>query len=282
MRGIKMEEQSSMAFKGKIGYNVARAKTEREEDILEMLYRWYCDNEILTIEKVRNEFHLTKKEFVYYIQQMIKHGYLEYIEEDGSIELTEFGKVQGAECLQRHQYLTQFFRMLGLEEENAKEDACRLEHVISEEAIQGICNFLNNGETYDRVIQEANLAGFYKEGTYTFIMGIYRMGVRYPRVLADAFYQYGDSIILNVNKEQSSFILCPKSETMEGDIWYRMKEKWKLAERTTQGFLIPTEAFTVTMNMGSPISEADAFVAFTQQGKQPKDKDFCELNVHIW
>lgn len=276
-----MDHKTAMNFQGKIGYNVARAKSEREEDILETLYQWYCEDEELTMEKVRQKFQLSKKDFIYYTQQMEKHGYLETIDEDGELYLTDFGKVQGAECLHRHRYLTQFFRMIGLDEANAEEDACRLEHVISEEAIAGICNFLNFGDTYDRVIQDANLNCIYEAGDYEFGMGIYRMGVRYPRILAEEFYEYGDQIRLSVRPDQSYFIIETKEEPTK-DLWYRTKDKWKLAVWTEKGFQIPTEVFSITMNVGSPISEGDAVIAFTERGKEPKEKQYLELNVHIW
>lgn len=53
---------------------------------------------------------------------------LEFWESGQSLTLTAFGKAQGAECLSRHQNLTQFLEMVcGVDEETAEVNACRLD-----------------------------------------------------------------------------------------------------------------------------------------------------------
>ena len=44
-------------------------------------------------------------------------------------ELSDKGKLEGMECLARHEKLTQFFQMVsGMDQQRAQEDACRVEH----------------------------------------------------------------------------------------------------------------------------------------------------------
>lgn len=49
----------------------------------------------------------------------------------GGIELTEAGREVAERTYERHTVLTKMFMALGVDEENATNDACRIEHVIS-------------------------------------------------------------------------------------------------------------------------------------------------------
>ncbi|MDP4120753.1 MAG: metal-dependent transcriptional regulator [Bacillota bacterium] len=71
-------------------------------------------------------------------------GESEYIvkDENGYIKLTEKGH-QVAECmLTRHTILSDFLISLGVKAETAAEDACRIEHIISQESFDKICELL--------------------------------------------------------------------------------------------------------------------------------------------
>ena len=100
------------AFNGEIGHNMFYTKEEREEDVLETLYLWWREGKPIRIPDICIEFDMTKRELSYIIKQMVKHGYVRRMEKDGGLELTSFGKAQGAECLARHQHLTQFIQMI--------------------------------------------------------------------------------------------------------------------------------------------------------------------------
>lgn len=69
-------------------------------------------------------------------------GYIE-IEPSGEIELTEKGKKKAAGIYERHQLLTEFLqKVAGVSEEIAEEDACKMEHILSDEVFQGIKEFM--------------------------------------------------------------------------------------------------------------------------------------------
>ncbi len=57
-----------------------------------------------------------------------------YVEVDGRgyITLTEDGKAVAAKIYERHKLLTTFLVAIGVDEETATEDACRMEHCISD------------------------------------------------------------------------------------------------------------------------------------------------------
>lgn len=65
------------------------------------------------------------------------------IDEDGTIKLTEIGKDKANKVYERHQLLTAFLiNTTGVSPEIAEEDACRIEHVISEDTFKGIKKYL--------------------------------------------------------------------------------------------------------------------------------------------
>ena len=65
------------------------------------------------------------------------------IDEDGTIKLTEIGMNKANKVYERHQLLTAFLiNTAGVSPEIAEEDACRIEHVISEDTFKGIKKYL--------------------------------------------------------------------------------------------------------------------------------------------
>ena len=62
-------------------------------------------------------------------------------DKDGSITLTECGKEIAEKIFERHTVLSRLLMRLGVAEETAVEDACRLEHAISDESFQAIKRF---------------------------------------------------------------------------------------------------------------------------------------------
>ena len=70
-------------------------------------------------------------------------GYIT-MEPGGELELTEKGMQKAGAIYERHKLLTAFLRQVsGVSAETAEEDACRMEHIISEETFQGIKRFMN-------------------------------------------------------------------------------------------------------------------------------------------
>ena len=60
------------------------------------------------------------------------------MEPDGNLLFTEKGKAIAEKIYERHQVLSNLFRKLGVSEKNATEDACRIEHVVSDETFAAL------------------------------------------------------------------------------------------------------------------------------------------------
>ena len=70
----------------------------------------------------------------------------EYIEVDknGYITLTEQGKSLAQNIFERHTVLTTVLTAIGVDEQTAAEDACRIEHVISEKSFNAMKKYIEN------------------------------------------------------------------------------------------------------------------------------------------
>ena len=68
-------------------------------------------------------------------------GYID-VQTDGAITLTEEGRSIAENIYERHNVLSEALRRIGVDEQTAVDDACRVEHYISEATFQAIKNTL--------------------------------------------------------------------------------------------------------------------------------------------
>lgn len=72
-----------------------------------------------------------------------KDGYL-VMAKDGYLTLTEEGKATAKKIYERHTVLSNFLNSIGVSEQTASEDACKIEHCVSEETVTAIKKFIEN------------------------------------------------------------------------------------------------------------------------------------------
>ena len=65
---------------------------------------------------------------------LLKAGHYITVDDIGGIHLTDAGREVAERIYERHTYLTRFLTGLGVDPKVAAEDACRIEHVISDES----------------------------------------------------------------------------------------------------------------------------------------------------
>ena len=75
------------------------------------------------------------------MKKLRENGYIN-MEKDNSISLTDKGYAIARKIYDRHQVLTRTLIRLGVPEEIAREDACRIEHDFSEETFTAIKQWL--------------------------------------------------------------------------------------------------------------------------------------------
>ena len=73
---------------------------------------------------------------------LLKAGNYITMEDDGEIRLTESGREVAEKILSRHTLLTELLVRLGVDREVASADACKMEHVISDDTFNAIKNHM--------------------------------------------------------------------------------------------------------------------------------------------
>lgn len=69
---------------------------------------------------------------------LLKGGGYISVDDDGYITLTELGREIAEKIYERHNILTSFLVSIGVDESTAANDACKLEHVLSDESFEAI------------------------------------------------------------------------------------------------------------------------------------------------
>ncbi len=69
---------------------------------------------------------------------LLKQGGYVTADKDGFLTLTETGLDAARKIFERHMVLTKFLTAMGVSETTAAEDACKIEHVISEESFEAL------------------------------------------------------------------------------------------------------------------------------------------------
>ena len=70
-------------------------------------------------------------------ENMKAKGYIT-VDESGYIQLTDEGRAIATSVYERHTVITKLLEQLGVSKEVAAEDACKMEHVISEESFSAM------------------------------------------------------------------------------------------------------------------------------------------------
>ena len=74
---------------------------------------------------------------------LLKNGGYVIMDESGFLTLTDAGREVAEKIYERHTVLTDYLMRLGVDEETATEDACRIEHVISDTSFAAIKQYVD-------------------------------------------------------------------------------------------------------------------------------------------
>ena len=86
---------------------------------------------------IANELSYSKPSVSVAMKNLRENGYIEVMG-DGKIILLEPGRQIAENLFQRHTILTKALRSLGVSDETAAEDACKIEHILSQESFDAI------------------------------------------------------------------------------------------------------------------------------------------------
>lgn len=110
---------------------------ESAEDYLEAILTLRERNGMVRSIDIANELHFSKPSVSVAMKKLRESGYIE-MDGDGLITLLPPGQEVAQRIYERHRLLTEFFVRLGVSEEVAAADACKVEHDLSEETFRKI------------------------------------------------------------------------------------------------------------------------------------------------
>ena len=110
---------------------------ESAEMYLETIYQLSLQHASVRSIDVAEAFNYSRASVSRAVGLLKQDGYLE-MDANGSLHLTELGKQTAKKIYERHTILTAALMALGVDEESAAEDACRIEHIISEKSLAAI------------------------------------------------------------------------------------------------------------------------------------------------
>ena len=105
---------------------------ESAEMYLETIYQLSRERSAVRSVDVAESMGYSKPSVSRAVGLLKKGGYL-LMEKDGTLTLTEAGLETAHKIFERHTTLTSLLIRLGVDPETASEDACKMEHVISDE-----------------------------------------------------------------------------------------------------------------------------------------------------
>ena len=112
-------------------------RLESQEDYLEAILQISKEKESVHAIDVARELSFSKPSVSVAMNKLKEAGYIAINNKD-EISLTPSGLVIAEKTLEKHIILTKMLVSLGVDEETAKEDACRMEHDISDKSWEAI------------------------------------------------------------------------------------------------------------------------------------------------
>lgn len=108
------------------------------EDYLEAMLMLKNSRGYIRSIDVAEKLGVTKPSVTYATKRLREAGYIS-MDKDGLITLSDAGLAIAENMLRRHTTLTEFLMALGVDRETAAEDACKLEHDLSQRSFDAIC-----------------------------------------------------------------------------------------------------------------------------------------------
>jgi DtxR family Mn-dependent transcriptional regulator len=109
--------------------------TQSLEDYLEMVSFLADDGEV-RVTDIATRLGVSKPSVLTALKTLEEQGYLGH-ERYRTVSLTRKGIIRASEIRERHSLLTNFLRdIVGVNAETAEKDACKMEHLLSDETIQ--------------------------------------------------------------------------------------------------------------------------------------------------
>lgn len=123
---------------------------ESAEDYLESILVLKERRGVVHSIDIVNELGYSKPSVSIAMKKLRENGYIA-VDGEGNLTLLEPGRAIAERIYSRHRLLTHFFVQLGVDEAIAAEDACKAEHILSEQTLEKIREYALLHDAQDSV-----------------------------------------------------------------------------------------------------------------------------------
>jgi len=149
-KGDVMNDNNFYTFRG-YSLNNEKSLSPSMEDYVEMIYRLSCNKNNVRVNELSVALNVQPPSSTKMIKKLSQLGYVNYVRY-GFVNLTERGVEMGKYLLSRHEIISNFLKLIGVNN-NLLEQTEKIEHAIYEETMEKINNFIlflkDNPEIYE-------------------------------------------------------------------------------------------------------------------------------------
>lgn len=128
--------------------------TASQEDYLEAILQLSEENRVARSKEIAERLNVSKASVTGALRQLKASGLVNH-DPYSYITLTESGERIARDVIRRHEILADFlFRVLGLDQKAADENACRIEHAIDQDVLERLVSFLAYVDSQDPDIKQ--------------------------------------------------------------------------------------------------------------------------------
>lgn len=120
-------------------------ESESQENYLETILIMSRNQDVVRSVDIATTTGYKKSSVSVAMKNLREKGYIT-VAESGAITFTKEGRALAELVYERHTILSTALKMLGVSDSVAAEDACRIEHDISDEAFAAVKNFISTHE----------------------------------------------------------------------------------------------------------------------------------------
>lgn len=121
---------------------MSQASNESREDYIESILILKRRKGAVRSIDIANYFGYSRPSVSRAVGILKKDGLI-YVDANGYIELTEEGLILAESVYDRHRTLSEFLDRIGVSADTAEKDACRIEHVVSQESMDRISEWIS-------------------------------------------------------------------------------------------------------------------------------------------
>jgi DtxR family Mn-dependent transcriptional regulator len=117
------------------------------EDYLKVIYALSRNGDLVSTTDISHKLDVAPASVTEMLQKLAKKGYVEYAAYHGT-KLTSNGRQIAEKTARKHRLLERFLHdLLKLDDAKVHEQACEMEHALSDEAEESLCRFLKHPDT---------------------------------------------------------------------------------------------------------------------------------------